>query len=167
MKNNLNVFKYNSFSRNPFKVISQFFRNIRYAYQRATKGYCERDVWNLDYFYLKLFYSTLRELADTTHGYPAEFEDPELWSAMLREIAEHFNNANEDTVDFPLAKETDELHEKMLEFDIFSDKTKEDPRYQELREAWFDKVKELANFRVLEKNIGFELLKKYFFDLWD
>lgn len=74
-----------------------FFRRYKWAYQRVTKGFADCDVWDLDVYYLHLFYATLNHLADITHGYPGttEFPTPEVWDKYLRDMAMDFYKANE------------------------------------------------------------------------
>ena len=52
------------------KNIIQFFRNFKYMWQRATKGYCDRDVWCMNDHNAQLIHDMLIALADTCHGYP-------------------------------------------------------------------------------------------------
>lgn len=150
---NLNVFKYYSEIR-PIYRLKYLPKKLKFAYQRITKGYCDMDVWNLESFYTLLFYDSLNELAETTHSYPYDFQTPELWSQTLKEMAEHFYNASADHNDIPLAIAATEAFDKF--------------RNDELnREEWLEKEKELSNFRESEKNKGLDMLKQYFFDLWD
>ena len=46
----------------------QIWRNLRYILQRAIKGYCDQDLWNLDYFYSQLFVDTLTDFPKQLHG---------------------------------------------------------------------------------------------------
>lgn len=76
----------------------QFFHNLKYAWQRAIRGYCDRDIWNLDIFYSDLFYQTLNKLADDTNDYPGiePWETPEKWEEYLREMASLFKSCEKD-----------------------------------------------------------------------
>ena len=67
--NDLNVFKYKTYSRNPIKNIRNFFQKIKYIYQRASKGYCDWDLYDLDNFYLNLLSKSIKEFADKTKKY--------------------------------------------------------------------------------------------------
>lgn len=106
MKNldiNLNVFDCAPYKkRYIFSHLKYFLKNIKYAWQRATKGYCDRDLWNLDIFYLNLFINTLTNFKKNLHGAPSEFFDKEKenqverWENYLKEMIEHFKNAQYD-----------------------------------------------------------------------
>ena len=79
-----------------------FFKSIKCAWQRATKGYCYRDTWDLDCFYTQLFIDSLTEFKENLHGAPAEFYDENLvnqsepWEAYLTEMVQHFYNSLEE-----------------------------------------------------------------------
>lgn len=46
------------------------FRKIKFAFQRVTKGYCDQDVWNIDYWFLKTVPKMIKELQKIKHGTP-------------------------------------------------------------------------------------------------
>lgn len=129
--NKLNVFKYGyirSF-RFIFHNIWQFFRNLKYAWQRATKGYCDCDRWDLDQFYSRLFYNSLSEFAERTNSYyDANGMTYKDWQNTIKNMAERFK-AIADQQENSSFITPDEL--------------------------------------VKEKDEAFELLKKWYFHLWD
>ena len=55
MKNKLNLFTYGYYPGTPFQNIKQFFRNIKFCFQRCIKGYCDKDVWDMDIYLTYLF----------------------------------------------------------------------------------------------------------------
>ena len=48
--------------KTPITTIKGFFKNLKWAWQRATKGYCEKDVWNIDSWFLSIIPYMLEEL---------------------------------------------------------------------------------------------------------
>jgi hypothetical protein len=83
------------------------YRSVKYAVQRARRGYSDRDVWSLDHYLARVLAGGLRRLADTTHGHPAEYAEGkcpgdvpsgevvetftfEDWRAELRHAADLF-----------------------------------------------------------------------------
>lgn len=91
---------------NWFRNIRQFFRNIKYAYQRITRGYADADTWNFDNYLSKIIANGTRHLANTTHSYPVqlqsgrEINEPEVWTEYLLEMANYFEMANKLEWDF-------------------------------------------------------------------
>jgi len=192
--NELNVFKYDyaslKYLKSWFTNIKQFFRNIKWAWQRATKGYCDRDAWNLDSYYLQLFYHTLKHLAKNTHGYPGtgEFADTEghdgyeAWQKYLSDMADHFENAQEWNEELPINQEINDLHENMeqyvssCKFEPCIDtpnysqlvyKYTDEKAYNQAKDKWLAKENEAGVYRNKEKDVAFDMMKTYFFHLWD
>jgi len=177
-KNGLNVLRYGYYKGGLASIpnnIKQFFKNIKYAYQRITKGYCDFDVWELSDYYLKLFYYTLNSLADNTHGYPANgiFIDEkaqelgynngyEYWLFYLRETAELFKRGIEE--ENPCyAQAQEQYHELLRAMDIpFNADV-----VTTIRKRWVNMEAECSKQRIQDVEQAFKNLNEYFFDLWD
>lgn len=56
-------------------VIKEFVHDIKRCHDRIYKGYCDHDVWSIDRWFLKIMPTMLRELRDTTNGYPDSVEN--------------------------------------------------------------------------------------------
>ena len=100
---------------NPIKHIKRYGQNIKHAYQRIKYGYCDRDVWSIDWWFLSIVPNMLQDLKETTHGYPSFSDDmsqaivgtgaPEevdkegmrRWQEILSEMIFLFREANSDT----------------------------------------------------------------------
>ena len=189
-KGELNVFTKGylplSYWRNWFTNIGQFFRNIKYAWQRATKGYCDRDTWSLDTYYLQLFYHTLKYLAKNTNGWPGKWslenKTYENWQQYLSDMADHFENAQEWNEEIAINKEIFDMYNNMSQYIISSDfvptdetkkfytvevKYSDEEAYNKTMAQWLKKEEEAAEYRENEKDIALDMLKAEFFDLWD
>ena len=101
MKNELNVFHYGYHSHKPkywFSNIKQFFTNIKYAYQRATKGFCTHDVWDLDTYYARLISSSLKEFRQNISKFSynvtedKDIDNTDRWDYHIWDIEQHFLN---------------------------------------------------------------------------
>ena len=91
-KRKLTVFSRAPYGRRDiFHRVLWFFKSINCAWQRATKGYCYRDLWSLDWFYTQLFIDSIREFKKGLHGAPYDFFDDskenqiERWENYLEE----------------------------------------------------------------------------------
>ena len=82
--------------RGVFRVIRRFIKNIKHAKQRVVRGYSDADLWNFDWYLQKILSSGLRDLAKTTHGYPADLADIEDWRKELNNIADLVDKINPD-----------------------------------------------------------------------
>lgn len=71
---------------------------LRMAYQRATRGYCDSQYWNLHYSLAKLTVEGCRNIREAGNSYPSEFSEAPhgdgtgwaSWEAILLQIEEGF-----------------------------------------------------------------------------
>ena len=161
-----------------FHRVIWFFRCIDCAWQRATKGYCYRDLWSMDTFYVQLFVDTISEFRKHLHGSPCEFFDGDAenqiwkWEDYLKEMATHFYNSIEDN-----EVEKNEYDEKFFSLNPFRSKKdatgllksmkNDSPEAVELRDKWFKRDLEVNQWRHDELNKGLDMMKKVFENLWD
>lgn len=159
IENKLNIWDYKDVFRwyRFDKRISLFFRKIKWAYQRAKYGWCDRDLWNLDWTLGNYIASSVNELANRTHGYPCGLS-PREWDRILRTIAREFYlGVNEDSWTNPY--ESDISYEK---------------NYHELEETertiwnkWFEEERKIEEFMEAYREEGFRDLVKWYSHLWD
>lgn len=158
-----------TYPSNWWKNVRTFFRNIRFGWQRATKGFCDRDVWNLDGYYMDLFHVTLRHLAEHHYGFPGvePFETDEKWTEFLYDLSFKFYQANEENEFFPTPC-ADKWCEWLREHPSshpWNDKDDGEVNpynaemYEESKENW---EKQKAVFDEAWKMLG-----EHFFSLWD
>lgn len=96
---------------NPVEKLTRWGRNLRYMYQRVRYGYCDRDIWMMDDWFLSVIPNMLDELKQTRHGFPSALLDEQdmnpdkeanercdkEWGRILSEMAHCFREANERT----------------------------------------------------------------------
>lgn len=98
--------------RHPVRFVIHLCRNLQYAWQRITRGWCDMDVWNFDSWYLNLIPAMLDYLAQSSNGYPGTppFETPEKWEKWLHGIAANLRLCTEDA-----AEKLNEYYESFME----------------------------------------------------
>lgn len=150
----------------------QIWRNLRYVLQRATKGYCDQDLWNLDYFYSQLFVNTLTDFSKQLHGAPSKFYDEETgsisrWIDYIGEMRDHFyNSIKENKV------EKNEFEDDYM-FIAYGDTndhiigTQLSREQNEVRELWLKREKEIDDWRANELKTALNMLENVYEDLWD
>lgn len=137
---------------NPIKHIKRWGRNIKHAYQRIRYGYCDRDVWSIDWWFLSVVPNMLEDLKETTHGYPSMPDDfsqalvgtgaPEevdeegmkRWKNILSEMIFLFREANEDTCTKknPYEEEHDKASDEFTKkYGFFGEKLKTEEEKEE------------------------------------
>ena len=145
----------NIFERAPYrwwqiwKIIKFYFGTLKCAWQRMTKGYCYRDVYDLSEFYIELFSASLKELSETAHGYPLDFKDMKTWRDYLKEMAEHFLAASTNI---------QYMTQRVLNHENFSE-----DKAQELIKAVMNDDK----YREEHLDKALNMFKERFYDLWN
>ena len=81
---------------------SKRFRPLKWAYQRARRGWADCDVWNLDSYLFHILAETLPRLRDSRSGSPCDCKPPisdhtchDRWTAELTGAAQLFERLSE------------------------------------------------------------------------
>lgn len=139
------------------RKIRFFFRKIKWMFQRAKYGYCDMDLWNLDYTLGNYIASTVCKLANTTHGYPYQL-NPKTWEKILKGISYNFYvGVNEDF--------WDNRFDKFLTYEINYQRLTEDQK--RLWDDWFKEENKKYELMKAHRQKGFEDLAEWFPHLWD
>lgn len=177
-----NVFSW-PYSRNyylthPWKWFAQLWKNLKCGWQRATKGYCDYDVWNMDSWMLELLPPMLRELAnDPVGAYPGvePFETPEKWHYWLLKMAVKFlelqddwtESRNEYDAEYMRLIDEAKVVEKKEDGSVHCNFIFKDEEYaKELREKWCSRIKELRDAQNAATVAAFSELAEHFYLLW-
>lgn len=150
-----------------FYRLKEFFNSdiyeIKYWYQRAKRGYADRDVWAIDYYLNSFMPKMIRQLKETTHGYPGGLS-PKKWDNILEKIALGFEAADRitDTKNWVMNEgsemytvPTDNPH--LTEIKFTNDWTPEQVKH----------FKELDRKDMRTFKAGMDLFVKHYFSLWD
>jgi hypothetical protein len=77
--------------------IKWFFRALRPAWHRATKGYCRMDTWNVDYTLTAYLIKVLTEFRNATNGWPDQhFATFEEWIAAIDDCIDNLIASTRD-----------------------------------------------------------------------
>ena len=97
----MNIFSFGIYKHHPrwwFRNVKQFFRNIKYAWQRATRGFADPDWWEFDSYLSQTISGCLKEFDKKRHGLPSELyfqlgeeAGNKKWSEILLKIAENMD----------------------------------------------------------------------------
>lgn len=159
IENKLNIWEYTEYSRwyRIDQKIGLFFRKIKWMWQRAKYGWCDKDLWCLDYTIGNYLATSIEELANRSCGYPANVT-PEEWDSILRNIARDFYlGVNEECWVNP--------YEELLSYEkTYNNLPKED---QATWDKWFEKEADNDRSKSIRIHEGFCKLEKWFKDLWD
>ena len=160
MENKLNIWKFSDVPRKwyrPDLKVRSFFRKIKWAWQRAKYGYCDRDLWNLDYTLGNYIAGSVYRLSKITHGYPHGISEID-WNNILKSIATNFYmGVNEDCYGNIYEKEVADLppYEKQTE------------EQKEMWKKYSEAELDINNLMSDHLHNGFTALEKWFPHLWD
>lgn len=178
MNNELNIFKGDYmpwYPRNWWNNIRHFFYTIKWGWQRATKGYSDYDIFDLDIYYSRLMIASLSQFRAETGGYPGYMDSIEEWYAILDKIIFLLKQANEDE---PLEEKNElaEWYEEYLDTKSFAmtvvDKVGGITQRQDDEETgakikqYYKREGELYNIRTQKRKEAFDLMAEYFGHLW-
>ena len=153
--------------------------NIKWSIQRIKYGYCDYDVYDLDYWLSKTLASALYKLADTTHGYPPA-QVAQCLSDKKKGIArDSYSNLDEE-FKYPSfsEKEDDEYFEKWQDIlrnmadnlaaykDEFFD-TEDYKKYEKDDKNFYKLWEEFDELKYKQAQKGLVEVSKWFGHLWD
>lgn len=131
--------------------IKDFWYDLRYRIQRFKRGYGNRDVWDIDQWFIRTIKPMLIQLRDEGNGIPGKLYLTDgdnagiLWENILTEMIGCLDMMEEDNV------------YKFLGFGELED----------YKRMTIDDVKHVNGIMENNKNRFFELFSEYFYYIWD
>ena len=179
----------------PLGWIKRWKEDIICIRQRLRYGYCYRDVWSVDWWFVTVVPNMIYDLRINSHGYPGYFtgteeENVRKWNRILKRMEFLFREANEETCHQKNPYQ-DAYHQAMevftRKYGTFGEKlkTKEEneqekkkgfsrmytmsdvPEYKEISDQWLAAENELTAYRERCMKEGMKLFTRYFRNLWD
>jgi|GEM_PF-3307049 len=158
-KNNYLGFDWNTVINHSADIpdfIKQLHRELKWARQRAFRGYDDTIYWDLDHYLTAQIIIGLELLIKNSYGAPVlegwtEENCHENWKKELRKMLYYFKQS------------TDEYCKEVNQYDNSYHKNKTD----ELRELYFERESEIEEYKAKMRVKGIEMLNKYWDCLWD
>lgn len=175
--------------------IKHILKCLKSSRQRATRGYSDMDAWNMFHYLQELIPAMLQYLRDHRHGSPylegvPENELKEKWDEILDRMIFLWREASEETCSKKNRYEAKywSCHREFeKKYGLFGCKlmTEEEkkanragkgttahfmdelPEYRLISKRYFQAEERLRRYRDECKNEAMEMLKKYFWTLWD
>ena len=179
----------------PLEWIKRWREDIICICQRLRYGYCYRDVWSIDWWFVTVIPNMIHDLRINSHGYPGYFtetkeENVQKWNRILKRMEFLFREANEETC--RRKNPYQDAHAHAMEdftrkYGMFGEKLKTQeekeqekkkgfsrmytmsdvPEYKELSDQWLAAENELTAYRDRCMKEGMKLFTRYFWNLWD
>lgn len=159
-------YRWRYYVKKPWEFFEDIWLNLKAAWQRATRGWADRDTWNLDYHLLDILPEMIDYLREHTHGYPGGhqgFPTYESWQDFLQnEIVIPLQNAREEQT-----TQINEYEEEYFNLSSPSGRFLNTRSDDEVREKWLAREQEISEWRQQELERGLQNLATVFFNLWD
>ena len=136
------------FFTHPWVAIEFIYQEISWAWQRVFKGFDERIIWSIDWYLAEKIPLWIKCLKETKRGAP--------FSMFTDEQLSHPEGISDEATDVAHIKWDIVLDKIILGFESYI-------KLQDVYDIHSDEYKQL------DKNyeIGFDLFKEHFSDLWD
>jgi hypothetical protein len=120
--------------------VKHIYWEIRYAIQRALKGYDDVDTFSLDSKFIDRYYKILTEFKKNLHGHPSCMTEDE-WYRILDDMLLHLYYMDEENVDKELSTG--------------------------VPKNWLPTMRTSMEIMEHHKTEFFGLFSEHFYDLWD
>lgn len=148
--------------------LKSFLREIKYAWQRATRGFDDLALWNYHSWFARISCEIFKELSKNHCGHPFDLTEEE-WAVTLERLSFLFSEIDEDTCSVRNEYEKDFYEILLQEYDKNREKTwariSETP--DEVKENYYKRENEIFEYRNKCKDEALDLIKEYFWNLWD
>jgi len=151
--------------------IKLFFKSIKNAWQRATKGYCDSDIWNLDYYYSDLIADTLKEYRENTISYPmyldgAECPSLEEWKSRVYYVESLFRDSMRE-YENPYEYYIDNMEMSFEDGKIvLTNKLGSQEELKGLEQSWLEEEEKIEKTKQELLQTGLAELGKIYENLW-
>jgi hypothetical protein len=156
----LNLYAKPGYRMGLWKRIKWWFRRAKYARQRARWGFSEYDVWDFDAYLADLLRDMFAYWAKHRNSHPYELS-AEDWQQTLINISECFAQYNRELP----TPAYDRFHAAVSREKIDGGITIE--YSDELLQAWREEELKNHEYKMTKLKEGFDLLYKYYPNLWD
>lgn len=145
------TWKYNL--KHPIKTLYHHCLDIKYYFQKANKGYSDRDLFNMDLWFPKLMYNALSDYRASNYSHPSTMSE-DKWDAILFEMMNCFREASPDICTRKNKYTEDFLKSKNINPD------------SQTWELWSKEEDNLEKYYQENMQKGLDMLKIYIYDLW-
>lgn len=142
-----------------FGIVPRLVCDIQCCWQRCRKGYCYRDIWDIDLWFLEIMPDMLKDFRKMSQGIPnriyekyskeenGEEKAEREWKAIIKRMEHLFREANEETC----RKKNPYMNAK--------------GRIKKAK--YYEEEQKLAAYRYRCKDEAIQLFSEWFYDLWN
>jgi hypothetical protein len=131
---------------------------IKTFFQRGKRGWANSDTWNFDYYLAKVISEGVLHLYKCQHGHPSDLTE-EKWQGILLEIVYTFKTAQKII-------DREWLYTPLKEFN-WNKYKKMKKLAEKFNKKHNDNHRVMTKIEIARFERGFDLFRKYSFNLWD
>ena len=135
--------------------------NLKYAWQRAWRGYDSRDMFNMDIMFVERYKAILKDYKDHHWGL---FHVPEGYEDYFDDFS--LSEEQTDTIIDMMVYHLEMMDEDYVEKVLYG-KNIYDDDYDFDKDHSFEKTKRIRSIVNQNKNAFMKLFTIFFWDLWD
>lgn len=164
-----------NYLRHPLIFMRHCIDNLRAAWQRATKGYANRDLCEMNDFLLFLIPSMLRQLAEG-RSYPHNNSFPTLksWSKWCTSLAEKFEQTQRENWELThsnkyerkLSEAANVLNWQHMNYSAIAASTLTYEQAEEIWKLYAQEELDIITARKEKIKENFNELSQHYIDLW-
>lgn len=154
----------------PWTLVKYIKRSLKWSWQRITRGFSDGDIWWMHTYLQMLLPDMLQYLKDHRMGSPVclcrtdKPEDDschEEWDKVLDQMIFLWR----ESCEYSSFKKNPYEEEYMEMLDKYYDK--DDPKYKKIADKYEKAEGEINQYRAECKDKALDMLKEYFYLLWD
>lgn len=157
----LNLYAKPAYKMRLIERIKWWFKRQKFIYQRATRGFCDYDVWEFNFYHADLVAEMLKYWAEHMYSFDGSMSQ-ENWQATMLYIAECFEEWNKE---YP--QPAYEAYKASVKRVKNEDGSITVTAPDEALKAWREEEKEQYEYKLKRLKEGFTLLYKWYPSLWD
>lgn len=172
----LNVYKYGyRYPKmvHPFYNIKQFFKNIRKAHQRATKGFCDEDLYEWNSFILILLENSLKDFDRINQEKQISCPDSgdyvtmESWHNFILTLVDKLHNCNCNYPEVSSNKYAEDYYTYFNDaFNKYKNVPVDDPEFKKIKQKFDDEEKNVKERQIANAKEAIKLIYENFYNMW-
>lgn len=166
----------------PWRLVKYLKRSLKWSWQRIVRGFSDGDIWWMHDYLQMLLPDMLQYLKDHRMGSPVSLsltDDPhddschEEWDKILDQMifwwreAYEYSSSRKNPYEERYWEAWSEFLKKYEDYNKRIKMMEEDLKYKEISDKYEKAERELGQYREECKDKAMDMMKEYFYYLWD
>lgn len=144
---------------------NNFRKKRKWKKQRIEQGFCDADTFYLSDYWIELMIESLKRFKEVNDGHPISMTE-EDWDAILNEILMHLNIAKNGIPNQYEAEYDEYLHSLSLIRQDVHEISRSNDLDNSIQDKYLKEQERIVREQKYHLSHAFDLITKYYFDLW-